>query len=57
MRACLLLFILGVMISVQVPSMAHHGPGPFDRSLGVVLEDAKVTAWRYVHPHASVLVE
>ena len=57
MRACLLLLIFGMMISVQVPSMAHHGPGPYDRSLGVVLEDAKVTAWRYVHPHASALVE
>ncbi|MDG2076645.1 MAG: DUF6152 family protein, partial [Arenicellales bacterium] len=34
-----------------------HGPGPFDRALGIVLEGAIVRAWRYVHPHASVLVE
>ena len=37
--------------------MAHHGPGPFDRASGIVLEGAIVRAWRYVHPHASVLVE
>ena len=57
MRSALTLLCLAVSISAIMPVTAHHGPGPYDRSSGVVLENATVTAWRYVHPHASVLVE
>ena len=52
-----LTLIVCIVISAQTSLLAHHGPGPFDRSLAVVIENATVIAWRYVHPHASVLVE
>lgn len=57
MRTCLSLLFASLITTVQSPLMAHHGPGPFDRASGIVLEGAIVRAWRYVHPHASVLVE
>ena len=57
MRGFLIMLCLAVSIATLLPAVAHHGPGPYDRSAGVVLENAKVIAWRYVHPHASVSVE
>ncbi|MGI9259265.1 MAG: DUF6152 family protein, partial [Gammaproteobacteria bacterium] len=57
MRKLLTSLCIAIMIAAFAPASAHHGPGPYDRSAGIVLENATVTAWRYVHPHASVLVE
>jgi len=57
MRTLLIPVFFGVIIVTLTPAAAHHGPGPFDRSANIVLENATVTAWQYVHPHASVLVE
>jgi len=57
MRTYLIPLFVSVMIAALAPAAAHHGPGAYDRSAGIVLEGATVTAWRYVHPHASVLVE
>ena len=50
-----LLFLASTLLSVPV-AVAHHGPGPFDQADTIAFAEARVEEFRYVNPHALIIV-
>ena len=48
--------VVSLAVVAWAPALAHHGPRPFDQADAITLDEAVVETFRYVNPHALIVV-